>query len=631
MGKRALRRSSQFSSRGPTTIHILGVRPEDALGRRLKKAFEGAQFFPGSATSNVKAADLAIGVFEGSDNHGLQAFAECAQAAGVVSLCVELREHEALIGPLALPGRAGCGRCAFERMTAASAAAEPQSRRILALPEVARVAGSWLVREVRGIIRRGPELSQLLDHVLAVDAETLDASLHKVIPLSRCTVCGGAAAFPIVAQKPLRLSPEDSPEVVLGALAGWVDQRTGVISNVFLEPPSDITVGLPIIATAVPPHILKENGSLRLLPLGWGKGLTVSGAVLSAVGEAIERYAASLPDSERIIWERPDDLDCEFLDPRACALYTEAQYQRDGFPYARFDPGLRHPWILGKWLSNGAPVWVPAVFAFLSFTLRAEHLFCQGTSNGLAASTDQDEAALRATLELVERDAFMAAWLTACPGRRVELDDTLDPSLRGVLDGIEALGATVEVYILPTSLCGTTVLCLGLGDGDQYPGATIGLGADLCSRSALRQAILELGQTGPYLRRMMRSNALLVPDDPSSVQEMLHHAAYYFPRERAKAFNRLRNSDAPLALCDLAQGPTRSLVNCASELDAAGVRVALVDVTSADVATGPFRVVRAVSPNLESLSYGYGLERNPVERIRILKLASEIPAIHPIW
>jgi len=630
MGKRALRSSDQLASSGPITIHIIGARPEDALGRRLKKAFTNAQFFSSLDSPHTKPIDLAIGVFEGSDNQALLAFAASAHVAGVASLSVQLRENEVLIGPLAIPGKVGCGRCAFERMTAA-AVAETHIGPSLPITEAAKVGGPWLVREVQAIIRRGPELSKLLDHVLAVDAETLDASLHKVIPLAHCSICGGAAAFPNVAQEPLRLSPEDSPEVVLGALAGWVDQRTGVISNLFLEPPSDVVVGLPMIASAMPPRIMEEDGSLRRLPLGWGKGLTVSGAVLSAVGEAIERYAASLPDLRRIIWERPDDLDGEFIDPRASALYSETQYERDDFPYARFDPGSRHPWILGKWLSNGDAVWVPAVFAFLSFRLQAEHLFCQGTSNGLAASTDQEEAALRATLELVERDGFMAAWLTARPGQRVVLDDTLDPLLRGVLDGIEALGANVEVYILPTSVCGTTVLCLGLGDGEQYPGVTIGLGADLDSRSALRQAILELGQTGPYLRRMMRSNALPTPENPSSVREMLQHATYYFPRERATAFNRLRNTDAPLALRDLPEGPQRSLGNCAAELDAAGIRVALVDVTSADVATGPFSVMRAVSPELQSLSYGYGLERNPVERIRLLKLASEIPAIHPIW
>jgi ribosomal protein S12 methylthiotransferase accessory factor YcaO len=233
---------------------------------------------------------------------------------------------------------------------------------------------------------------------------------------------------------------------------------------------------------------------------------------------------------------------------------------------------------------------------------------------------------------LVERDACLTAWLTATPGRRILIDESLDPSLRRVLEGVEALGAAVEVYMLPTSACGVTVLCLGVGNGKDYPGATIGLGADLDWRAALRQALLELGQTGPYLQRMMCSGTLAVPAGPDSVREMLHHAAYYFSRERATAFDRLRNDDSPVALRELAESlPNRSLARCASELSAAGVRVALIDVTSADVATGPFVVVRAISPDLQPISYGFGLESQPVERARIRGLAAEIPPIQPIW
>jgi ribosomal protein S12 methylthiotransferase accessory factor len=390
-------------------------------------------------------------------------------------------------------------------------------------------------------------------------------------------------------------------------------------------------VSLPIIATAAPPHVLETDGSLRRLPIGWGKGLSVSGAVLSAVGEAIERYSASIVDPDRIVWKRPEELDGEYLDPRGCGLYAGAQYDRSDFRYVRFDSDVTHPWVLGSWADSGKPVWIPAVFVFLSVELRQEQLICQGTSNGLAASTDKHDAALRAILELVERDAFMTSWLTGCPAQRIELDETLDPLLRTVLEGIEALGAMVEVYTLPTSVIGTTVLCLALGDGDRYPGVTFGLGSDLDPPSALRQAVLELGQTGPYLRRMMRSKTLATPNDPACVREMLDHAAYYFPQERASAFDSLRTGETSVRLSDLNSVTTRSLSNCISALNQAGVRIALIDVTSADVATGPFHVMRAVSPDLQPIWYGYGLERNPTGRIRKLGIASNIPPINPIW
>jgi len=612
-------------------IHIVGIQYDDAFGLALNQSFGSAvRFFASDSTLPLEHADLMIGIFEGVDHYALQTFATRARARAAGVLCVRLVADEALIGPLSIENRAGCASCAFVRMTAANAfGAQPE--RVLAVEQIAGAAAQILAREALAIISDGIGTSQLLDHVLVVDPVTRDESLHKVIPLAFCSVCGGAAAFPAPAQPPSQLSSEKSVEVVLSELAGWVDQRTGIVSNVFLEPPSELTTGLPIIATATPPHLLEDDGTLRRFPLGWGKGFSVSAALLSAVGEAIERYSASLADPRRIVWERPHDLDGEFLNPDDCALYEVSQYEQETFPYVPFDPAVRHPWILGKWLNNDLPVWVPAVFAFLSLTLHAEQLICQGTSNGLAASTDLDDAARRATLELVERDAFMTAWLTGRPGKRLMLDSTLDPGLRSVVEGMETIGANVEVYILPTSVCGFTVLCLGLGNGEEYPGVTIGLGADMNARSALRQAILELGQTGPYLQRMMQLKVLPIPPDPASVSEMLHHASYYFPLERAIAFDRLRNGDAPVALRVLDDSPRNgSLAECASELQQARIRVALVDVTSPDVANGPFRVMRAVSPDLQPISYGHGLGRKPVERIEA-KLADGVPPVHPIW
>jgi hypothetical protein len=113
---------------------------------------------------------------------------------------------------------------------------------------------------------------------------------------------------------------------------------------------------------------------------------------------------------------------------------------------------------------------------------------------------------------------------------------------------------------------------------------------------------------------------------------MLDHAAFYFPADRASAFDRLRGGGDAVPLGSLLTWDgERSLEACAAALERAGVRVALVDVTSSDIATTPFRVVRAVSPDLQPISYGYGFERAPVERIRSRVLGEGLPPIHPIW
>ncbi len=557
-----------------------------------------------------------------------QAFDSWAWERRIAALSLDFRAGGAIIGPLALAGRAGCGFCARARIAAASAAAhtmaEPEDA--VTAGDVAAAAAACLVEQVRALLDRPLPESPLLDHVLNIDSAKHAPSLHRFIPLPWCPVCGGAATICASAPAP-PLSDSDAPAEILAQLAGWVDPRTGIVSRIAVDQGD-----APITMTAAPPRIQQADGFLRQLPIGWGKGLTLSAALLSTVGETIERYSASLPDPNRIVWKRPAELTGDVLSPADFALYTDEQYARTDFPYVAFDSEVAHPWIDGRWLDSGARVWVPAVFAYLSLTIHREHQIAQGTSNGLAAGSDFEDAALRAVLELVERDAFLATWLTGRAARRIVPGSSLSPELRPVLDAIAGFGVQVELYLLDTAVCGTAVLALALGDGEEYPGLTIGIGADLDANAALRQAVLELGQTGPHLRRLMRTKTATAPAAPAAVREMLDHAAFYFPRDRAHAFDRIRNGGATVPLGNLhARTLPRSLPNCAAALRSAGVRIALVDVTSPDVVTGPFRVVRAISSNLQPLSYGFGLDRPAVERIRRLGLVADVPPVHPIW
>jgi ribosomal protein S12 methylthiotransferase accessory factor len=565
---------------------------------------------------------LGLGVHATDDRGSATAFASWAQSHSVPLLTVATGPGRAVIGPMTIPGRVGCAHCAQERMRAAAAATGSETAAGGDEDPDAVLVARLVTAELHAIEESGASETGLVDHVDVVDAGSSEVTRHRVIPMPRCRVCGGAARL------------RDSEKTSRGRVedfAGWVDPVTGVIPALLVDPPPLERSSLPIVVTAMPPHVVDDDGSLRQLPAGWGKGLSPSEAVRSAVGEALERYSASLTDPDRIVWARPDCLDGDRLDPREFPLYTDEQYGRCDFPYRRFDETIEHPWVLGRWLNSDEDVWIPAVLAFLSVTIGPEHLFCQGTSNGLAASVDPVDAALRATLELVERDAMMVAWLTGASGQRIDVDAEVDPQLRSALDAISSVGGSPEVYLLPTSVCGTTMVCLALGDGVSWPGITMGLGADLDPTAALRAAVLELYQTGPYLAHLLRSRGPEVPRAPGFVREMLDHATFYFPRERARAFDRLRASNTRISFNSIpAWEGDRSLASCASALETAGVRVALVDVTSSDLATGPYRVMRAVSPDLQPISYGHGLEFAPLERISNQALSNH-SAIHPIW
>ena len=104
---------------------------------------------------------------------------------------------------------------------------------------------------------------------------------------------------------------------------------------------------------------------------------------------------------------------------------------------------------------------------------------------------------------------------------------------------------------------------------------------------------------------------------------MLDHAAYFFPPERCSPFDRLFRSDPALSVQRSAIGRS----DVAATLRQRGIRVAVVDLTTPDVATGPFRVVRAVSPDLMALTFGGGLERLPPARVAAMQVTGSVPAL----
>jgi ribosomal protein S12 methylthiotransferase accessory factor len=109
------------------------------------------------------------------------------------------------------------------------------------------------------------------------------------------------------------------------------------------------------------------------------------------------------------------------------------------------------------------------------------------------------------------------------------------------------------------------------------------------------------------------------------------HALYYVPPARAHAFDWLRSgTTAPLPLAELPRSRDCSLQACISLLSAAGVRVAIADLTAPDVAQSPFTVVRALGTNLQPIDFGHACRRLANPRLRALAGGQLNPDPHPM-
>jgi ribosomal protein S12 methylthiotransferase accessory factor len=208
---------------------------------------------------------------------------------------------------------------------------------------------------------------------------------------------------------------------------------------------------------------------------GFGKGLTQSDALASAVGEALEQYAASQVRHLELYCATFREIEEQAFDPRWLCLYKEEQYRRPGFPYQRFDPDRPMHWVRGQWLDTGESVYMPA-FAIWLVSAFEEEALCQVTSNGLAAGSSVKEAAEQAALELYERDAFLNSWIALKPKTRIPLD-SFEPPIARIIEHLRSRGAELDVYLVENGSPAFVAVCVGRGNGSDWPAVTLGLGA----------------------------------------------------------------------------------------------------------------------------------------------------------
>lgn len=346
------------------------------------------------------------------------------------------------------------------------------------------------------------------------------------------------------------------------SIADWA-AGSELVDGVLFGAPAGEGPALPVCAVAV-------VGGLR----GHGKGVTHADALCSALGEAFEQYAARHLPYEPFFRAPLRDIHEFAFDPRWLGLYSSPQYQHPEFPYRPFDPERAISWTRGYWLDSGESVLLPAAAVYLDGNLESEEGLCQMTSNGLAASDSVPDAAARAALEVYERGEFLRTWLTRRPASAADLS-ALPSEIARLPRHWQESGARTEVRLLCRDPY--VALCIARGDGVHWPAITLGLGAGWQADDAVRKALLEHGQTGPYFARLWRNRERPIPANPGDIHSFEDHAMYYCDPAHVAAFDFLREGPAhpPPATAD--------------------VRIAIAEITPRELEGSPFRVVRALA------------------------------------
>jgi ribosomal protein S12 methylthiotransferase accessory factor len=502
---------------------------------------------------------------------------------------------EAVLGPTIYPGRTACYVCYKMRAVACSddpstafAALQSKEPGGDGTDELAGLLGSMLALEAVKAISGQDASAQ--NAIVVFDTKTLTSRRHEVVRVPSCPVCGAA-------------SPEQEPR----PLARLISPRTGLIRGLRDFPPPPAAPSPPYLSQA-----MLSNFDFRKVPpaerSAAGKGWTREEAQKGAIGEALERYCASVYDPSALEFGPAGD-GIPSIEPTAFGLYSATQYDAPGFPFQRYEPGRPLHWRHALRL-DGTPVRVPASETYLSFPSYAlKENFSLLTTNGLAAGETLDAAILGGLYECVERDAFVLNWMNRLIPAEVPLDGLPIPAYARAV--FAKSGIDLRVFLLPSDIAVPVAMAVTVDRSGRVPAAAVGLGCHLSGARAVERAVLELCQVYASEAGRAHTGALTDPRRGyDQVRTLEDHGGFFSIPERLVEFDHVLSAPPIAALPENASGDVSvDLAKVAAAVEAVGASVAFADLTTPDLRGVPVRVVRTFAAGLQPIHFGYGWER----------------------
>jgi ribosomal protein S12 methylthiotransferase accessory factor len=342
---------------------------------------------------------------------------------------------------------------------------------------------------------------------------------------------------------------------------------------------------------------------------GSGAGLSAAAARGAAIGEAVERYACAIVHPEDLVFGSCAELrrrGLPVVGPERWAVYHPSQAAGLEFPI--FDEHTPIAWARADSLTRRTECLVPASMVYLPYEEpwcdRGERVVAPSISTGAACAAARRDALLKGICELIERDAFMIVWHNRLARPRVRID--AHSALYQIFtERFARPGLEYRIYDCTLDLGVPSffgVLRVGLR---EPAGFSVGGAAHPDPNVAVLKTLLELVQGLKWMDHLGPAAAIAPAPSFAHIHTFEQRARLYgFSAEMGHALAFLDGA-GEVALSALGPPPAGSVDDVLDalvpQLDAAGLEVLGVDLTSADVAACGLSVVRALLPGCEMM------------------------------
>jgi ribosomal protein S12 methylthiotransferase accessory factor len=218
-----------------------------------------------------------------------------------------------------------------------------------------------------------------------------------------------------------------------------------------------------------------------------GSGLTPQRAFEACVGEGIEYLSQFARDSDSIVTGTLAQR-CGAVDDATRRYLAEVLMARD------IDPGHPIGWVRVQRVPGGEDAWFPADLCLRRSEARRDFSPPGKLSTGCAAGITEDDAALRAVLELVERDAAALWWRGGRPGRAIASDSDAGLAAAALLEQLRRGDQGRSGWLLDITTDFEIPTIAAISAREDGSGFAFGLAARVHPADAARAAIFEMCQ-----------------------------------------------------------------------------------------------------------------------------------------
>lgn len=377
-------------------------------------------------------------------------------------------------------------------------------------------------------------------------------------------------------------------------------------------------------------HISKDKKA------GGGSFISEDMALLKCLAEAVERYSCSTYQNSDLITSSYSRLKNAVDISKIQALSGQQKKRNANFSVTK-NSVIR--WKQGISLKTGSMVYIPAQQIYHNYRFRTgERAFYLPISTGAAGGGNLDSALLRGIFEIVERDAFMIAYLNKIRFPKIRLESIPDKQIQTIVGTIRKYRLEIHLIDLTNDLKIPTYLSIIVNKTGVGPAVSVGLKTHLLPLNAIIGSMEEAFNVRTWIRQYFEDNPnKRLRIKPGGINTTEERGLYWYPKKRVEYLDFwINQEEKDIDLDSPTTSQKQTLAYALSLLDEKGYEAFFADLTLPILAEIGYRVVKVVIPGLqpffmnESLPYLGGDRLKDVPRSLCYKFSRTLNTVpHP--